>query len=199
MRISGGTHCGRLVIVPKDAELRPTTERVREAMFSSLFSMGVIEQARTLDLFAGSGLLGLESLSRGASRAVFVENDRKLVKLLDEHLQNFGFAARGKTVCSEVDKFLASSPAQYGGAFDLILADPPYAEHPGERLLELLLKGGWVKPGSVVVVESGSKSVQFPESVAGNPAPSPESSILSLSLQKVKRYGDTEVATYLTT
>lgn len=119
MRITGGTARGRRIKTPTN-EVRPSTERLREALFSIL--QHKVQDARVLDLFAGSGALGIESLSRGAASAVFVESSRVACRVIESNLAALKFT--GGVRCREVLPFLRGDQ----GGYDLILADPPYAK-----------------------------------------------------------------------
>ena len=136
MRVVAGIAGGRRLQTPKGRRLRPTTERVREAVFSSLASMGAVEGARVVDLFAGSGALGIEALSRGAESAVFVDGDAAAVAAIRANLATTDLAG-GKVVQADVGRFLLSNPAVY----DLAFADPPYGFAQWPRLLESLRAG----------------------------------------------------------
>lgn len=122
MRIVAGIAGGRRLQVPAGRKLRPTSERVREAVFSSLTSQGAVAGARVLDLFAGTGALGLEALSRGAREATFVEADPAAVAAIRANLAATGLAG-GTVVVADALRFLADP----GGDFDLAFVDPPYA------------------------------------------------------------------------
>jgi 16S rRNA (guanine966-N2)-methyltransferase len=148
-RIIAGSARGRRLAVPPSGT-RPTADRVREAMFASLdHLLGGFASARVLDLYAGSGALGLEAVSRGAASAVLVERDRRNAGIARDNARLVG-AGPVDVVVTDVSAFLdgASEP------FDLVLADPPYATsvHEVERMLTRLL-AGWLAPEAVVVVE----------------------------------------------
>jgi 16S rRNA (guanine966-N2)-methyltransferase len=152
MRIVAGSAGGIPLVVPKGVDLRPTMDRVRAAIFSSLAES--VPGARVLDLFAGTGALGIEALSRGAARAVLVEQDRRAVTAIRQNLEKCGVAAEvfELDVFSYLDRL---APAQ---GFDLVLVDPPYAKRPGERDFtpELLRAEGLRKtlvPGGLLVLE----------------------------------------------
>lgn len=119
MKIIAGTKKGHTIVGPKGNVTRPLTGRVREALFSSLG--GVVEGATVADLFAGSGSIGLESLSRGAASVVFVEIDRRVGKVLRQNVERIGLG--GTVVSSRVEHFLAKTKER----FDLVFVDPPYA------------------------------------------------------------------------
>ena len=123
MRVVAGTARGLRLAVPRDDGIRPTADRVREAVFNALYSRGVIAGATVLDLFAGTGALGIEALSRGAARAVFVECSRMHAALVEENLATCGFSDRADVVVADARTWLAANP----GPWDLALLDPPYA------------------------------------------------------------------------
>ena len=118
MRIVAGSRKGQKIFAPKGLETRPTGDRVREAAFNLI---GPVEGASVLDLYAGSGAMGLEALSRGAERAVFVESDRAACHAIERNLEKLRLTSAG-VVCDDVLRFLASAH----GTYDLILVDPPY-------------------------------------------------------------------------
>ncbi len=122
MRVVAGVAGGRRLATPAGRSVRPTSDRVREAMFNALTSLGAIEGARVVDLFAGSGALGVEALSRGATDATFVDHDPEALAVVRANLVATGLEASARLVRSDVHRFLAAAP----GRFDLALADPPY-------------------------------------------------------------------------
>lgn len=124
MRVVAGTARGRRLRSPDGETTRPTSDRVRESVFNALFSQGRIDDARVVDLFAGSGALGIEALSRGAAHVWFVESDRSAVAVIDENVDTLGFRDSATVIRSDADRAVA---AGFGGAVDLVLADPPYA------------------------------------------------------------------------
>jgi 16S rRNA (guanine966-N2)-methyltransferase len=143
-RIIAGAAGGRRLRTPPGQDTRPTTDRVREALFSALGDVG---GARVLDLFAGSGALGLEAASRGAARVTFVESGRAALAALRRNVADLELPGT-EVVAADVSRFLAGRPRPH----DLVLADPPYATAPAP-LLELLV--GWLVPGARVVLERG--------------------------------------------
>ena len=156
MRVIAGSANGvRLAPVP--AGVRPVSDRAREGMFSSLSAD--VPRARVLDLFAGTGALGIEALSRGAERGVFVERNRGAVRALRENLQRTNLGERAGVVVSDVTAFVARGAGSAGGQFDLVLADPPY-EAPAEDVDRVLaaLSDGWLAPGSAVALTRRSRS-----------------------------------------
>jgi 16S rRNA (guanine966-N2)-methyltransferase len=156
-RIIGGASGGRRIAVPAGSGTRPTADRVREAMFSSLETeFGSFHGLAVLDLYAGSGALGLEALSRGAARVVLVESDRKAAEVLTANLKVVGLP--GATVLTRPVEKVASgdNPA---GPFDLVCADPPYKLETLElqEVLTSLRDNGWLADDAVVVVERGKR------------------------------------------
>jgi 16S rRNA (guanine966-N2)-methyltransferase len=165
-RIVAGVAGGRRLAVPPGHRTRPTADRVREGLFSAL---GDLTGRTVLDLYAGSGALGLEALSRGAAAATFVERDPRAVATVRANVRAVGLPG-AMVVASAVSRFLAGEPAP----FDVVLADPPYAD-PVEALLTSLARG-WA--ADVVVLERAARD---PEPLW--PAP--------LAAWKTRRYGDT--------
>jgi 16S rRNA (guanine966-N2)-methyltransferase len=132
VRIIAGEFGGRRLVAPKGVIARPTQDRVREAWFSILGD--AVEGARVLDLFAGSGALGLESLSRGAASALFVEKARSSLEALEKNVAALGVAGQVKVVKGDAMKH---AEGLLPGAFDLVFADPPYDLGAGARLVAL--------------------------------------------------------------
>jgi 16S rRNA (guanine966-N2)-methyltransferase len=134
MRVVAGSARGRRISAPPGDAVRPTGDRVREAVFNALGSLGAVEGARVLDLFAGSGALAIEALSRGASSAVLVERDRAARRAIDANLAVTDLTARATVVAGTAEGFLSSC----GQRFDLALVDPPYRFDGWIPLLEAL-------------------------------------------------------------
>jgi 16S rRNA (guanine966-N2)-methyltransferase len=148
MRVIAGTWRGRLLIAPSGAATRPTADRVREALFSMLTSrLGGFEGLAVADLFAGSGALGIEALSRGAASCLFVEQDRAAMDALRANLAKLGATADVRTA-----SVLALGPAP--APLDLLLLDPPYGSGAGAVALDKLARLGWIGPQSWVSVET---------------------------------------------
>lgn len=122
MRVVAGVAGGRRLATLPGRAVRPTSDRVREAVFNALASMGALEESEVLDLFAGSGALGIEALSRGAAAATFVDHDVEALAVVRANLVTAGVEARARVVRSDALRFLAGGP----GPFDLALVDPPY-------------------------------------------------------------------------
>jgi 16S rRNA (guanine966-N2)-methyltransferase len=153
-RVISGQARGRRLAVPSSG-VRPTGDRAREGLFNSLGSLLDLDGARVLDLYAGSGALGLEALSRGAVQAVFVESGPKVLPVLRANLAAVDLPG-ARVVAGSVPSVVAGRAPD---AFDLVLADPPYAV-PAEEVLGVLrsLTGnGWLAPDAVVVVERSSR------------------------------------------
>jgi 16S rRNA (guanine966-N2)-methyltransferase len=155
-RIVGGAAGGRRLVVPAGRETRPTSDRAREALFSALEAMrGHLAGARVLDLYAGSGAVGLEALSRGAAAAVLVESDAKAFRVLRDNVAALGLP--GATVVARAVSAALAEPAV--APFDVVFADPPYAL-PAPELAALLggaAQRGWIADGAVVVVERATR------------------------------------------
>ncbi len=167
MRIVGGRARGlKLAEVgagdPK-AHLRPTSDRVREAIFNLLINGGYgnpLQGARVLDMFAGTGALGLEALSRGAAHASFVENGKAALTLLTRNIALM--RAEGETAILRRD---ATSPgANPAAPFDLVFLDPPYGKAMGETALRAAMAGGWLAPAALIIWEEGAAPT-LPEGV----------------------------------
>ncbi|MGE4426575.1 MAG: 16S rRNA (guanine(966)-N(2))-methyltransferase RsmD [Solirubrobacteraceae bacterium] len=172
MRIVAGRFGGRRLTAPPGRDTRPTSDRVREALFSIL---GPLDGAVALDLFAGTGALGLEALSRGAERVDFVERDRRALTVLRANLDALGIDAdTGRVVSGDARRHLRDA-ATRGATYDLVLIDPPYRD--GDRLgpaLDADLRP-LLRPGARVVTESDRR----------RPLP------LGLAVEDERRYGDT--------
>jgi 16S rRNA (guanine966-N2)-methyltransferase len=157
-RIVAGTAGGRRLRTPDGDRTRPTSDRVREALFSTVESMvGVWDGLHVLDLYAGSGALGLEALSRGAERVVFVESHRRTATLIETNARELELA-EAVVFAEPVEAFLRRGRTAEG--FDLVFADPPYAV-PGVEIqsgLAALVEGSWLNDAAVLVVERGRRS-----------------------------------------
>lgn len=158
MRIVSGRFRGKALVAPPGLGTRPTGDRARQAVFNILEHAAwsrPLEGARVIDLFAGSGALGFEALSRGAAFCLFVETDeaaRGAIRDNMEALGQFGAARVHRRDATD----LGVRPGSAGPAFDLAFLDPPYAQGLGERALEGLAAGGWLAPQALVVFERGS-------------------------------------------
>jgi 16S rRNA (guanine966-N2)-methyltransferase len=157
-RVIAGTAGGRRLRVPP-AGVRPTGERAREGLFNSLATLLDLDGAAVLDLYAGSGALGLEALSRGAATVLFVESSPRVLPVLEANLAAVGLPG-GRIQRGSVPTVVAGRPPQ---PFDLVLADPPYATPAAEvaDVLGTLVTGGWLAPEAVVVVERSSREAAW--------------------------------------
>ncbi len=157
MRIVGGEFRGRPLATPRDHAIRPTTDRTREAVFNVLAHRhaGQLEGGRVLDLFAGTGALGLEALSRGASYCVFIEESAEGRGLIRSNVEAFGLTGRTKIFRRDATQL---GEAGTIAAFDLVFADPPYGKGLGERALRSARTGGWLRPGALCVVEEAASA-----------------------------------------
>lgn len=155
MRIIAGELKGRELKVPKDAALRPMTDRVREGLFSALGSMRKIEGARVLDLYSGTGALSFEALSRGAVAVIAVEAERAHVKIIQANAENFGVDARIKVQQAETLKYLQAITGTQ--KFEIVLVDPPYPTHPGMELVSAISRAQILAPDGVAVIEHPPK------------------------------------------
>ncbi|TKT69182.1 16S rRNA (guanine(966)-N(2))-methyltransferase RsmD [Aquamicrobium sp. LC103] len=159
MRIVGGEFRGRPLAAPRSSAIRPTTDRAREAVFNVIAHNfgGDLEGARVLDLFAGTGALGLEALSRGASHCIFIEESAEGRGLIRTNVETLGLQGRTKIFRRD-----ATAIGDVGtiAPFGLVFADPPYGKGLGEQALAAALAGGWLIPGALCMVEEAS-SAQF--------------------------------------
>lgn len=173
LRIVGGEWRGQRIRAPRTERVRPTAERVREAIFDLLGQR--LDGQRVLDLYAGSGALGIEALSRGAAHATFVERDRTVAQLIRANLEQLAALPRSTVLQADVTAFVAR-PA--GERFDVVFADPPYQELPASACWQTVL-ARWLAPDGRLVIESAARS---PVAVDGLAATSDR-----------RRYGDTAV------
>jgi 16S rRNA (guanine966-N2)-methyltransferase len=153
MRIITGEWRGRKLAAPKGDATRPTADRARETLFAMLTSrLGEFEGLQVADLFAGSGALGLEALSRGASHCLFVEQDRAALDVIRANIAALGAQARTRVEAGSVMSLRAATRPM-----DLILADPPYGTGAGEVALDRLLRLGWIGPETWIALETSAK------------------------------------------
>ncbi len=166
-RIVAGTLGGRRLESPAGDRTRPTSDRVREALFSRVESfLGGFDGTAVLDLYAGSGAVGLEALSRGASRAVLVESDRRAATVVRRNIDALGLADRAELVAQPVERVARQPPRVLAG---LVFADPPYAMSAValRQVLGGALTTGWCAPGALIVVERPTRadSWRFPQGI----------------------------------
>jgi len=180
LRVITGLAKGRKLKAPKGMLTRPTSDRVKEALFNVLGERVV--EARFLDLFAGSGNVGIEALSRGAVRAVFVEQNPRALQVLRENLETVGFQEQAQVLGQDVIRaldFLGKKQAE----FDLIYVDPPYLKGFEQGVLEKVSQYGLMADGGILVIESSKRDLLPSE--AGR-----------LELYRTQDYGDTSLSYY---
>jgi len=171
-RVIAGAAGGRRLAVPAGMSTRPTSDRAREGLFGTVLSeLGSLAGKRVLDLFAGSGAVGLEALSRGASHVLLVESDDRAVAVIKANIAAVGLA--GAAVhAGRAERLLARPPE--GGPYDLAFADPPYALAGAQVswMLTALVDRGWLAPGALVIVERATRSgpVSWPAGIAADRA-----------------------------
>lgn len=183
MRVIAGTHRGRSLLAPTGRATRPTTDRVREALFSIL---GPVQALRVLDLYAGTGALGIEALSRGASRAVFVESSRHAVLALRQNLATLGLDTHAVLLSQPAEKCVPRIAAE--GPFDLVFCDPPWAQmSQALALLSQFAGTPWLTATARVVVEHSSKQNSLPELLPAFP------------FLSARHWGDTAISIFAAT
>ena len=161
MRIVGGRHGGRTLLAPKSQAIRPTSDRLRETLFNILqHAYGdPVEGARVLDLFAGTGALGLEALSRGAAFVLFVDEGAESRALLRGNVDALGAAGASKVYRRDATKLGPAHPME---PFSLAFLDPPYGNSLAERALISAREGGWLTPEALAVVEEAADATFAP-------------------------------------
>ncbi len=188
MRISGGVHRSRLLASPRGQATRPTSDRVREALFSMLDSRGAIANARVLDCFAGTGALGLEALSRGASFATFVESDRRALEALGRNIDTLRERPRSRVMPMTAMRALE---ALANDKVTLAFFDPPYADVAKgniAKLFDVLVAKNVLADGATVVLEHATRDATVAEQKDGrNPR---------LSAIESRTYGDTTLTLF---
>lgn len=166
MRVIAGSFRGRTLHAPKGLDTRPTSQRARESLFNVLQhgNFGVeLEGARILDLFAGSGALGIEALSWGAAYCIFVDDALPARAAMRENIDALGLGGKTRIFRRDATRL---NPAGNLGAFDIIFADPPYDRSMGEAALKTVLTGGWLKPGGIFVLEERKTAeINLPDDV----------------------------------
>jgi len=180
MRIIAGSHKGRRLLSPRTTDVRPTSGRVKEALFSILRDQ--ISGATMLDLFAGTGAIGIEALSRGAARVMFVESHTTSLKLLKTNLDQCGLSKNTEVYPGQSDRFLQHA-SRNNLVFDIIFADPPYRDDSIGMLLPLLGQSGMILSHTVVILEHPTKH-QIPPQVG------------PLTRIRQYRYGDTSLSLF---
>lgn len=160
MRIIAGELKGRKLVTPKDDSVRPTTDKVKEAVFSML--MPYLQDSVVIDLFAGTGSLGLEAISRGAKRAYFVDKDRRSIAMVRENVRHCGVEDRAVILCSDH----ASALSRIHDTADIVFLDPPYRTGLLTECMQLLRDTGILPEGGIVVAEHDSHD-SMPDQIAG--------------------------------
>jgi 16S rRNA (guanine966-N2)-methyltransferase len=183
-RVIAGRLGGRTLVAPAGVATRPTSDRVREALFSIL---GDLHGAVVLDLFAGTGALGVEALSRGASHATFVENARPALRALGQNLENLGLGAESRVLSTSVERAL-SAMSWGADAFDVVFMDPPYREVREGTFDEALARA--VEEGLVPSIRPGGRMVLEHAKTAVAP------DVVGLTLDRTRVYGDTALSFY---
>ena len=176
MRVTGGIGRGRRLKVPSGSRVRPTSDKVKQALFNILGDR--VEGSYFLDLYAGAGGIGIEALSRGAARVLFVDASRDSLDVVKQNIEQMGFGDNAEVMLSTAESFLRKRTGHY----DIVFLDPPYAEEL-QPLLELIAGAGILKDESVVIAEHFKKQ------------PSPEQAG-GLTLYRLAKYGDTVLAFY---
>lgn len=183
MRVIGGTARGRRLLSPRGLGTRPTPDRVREALFNILGD--TVCKALVLDLFAGSGALGIEALSRGASAAIFVDSAASAVDYIRRNLENLGFNEKSTVIKADSQAYLRKM-ALASGSFDLIFADPPYTINTNfyESLLVMVRKQGILKPRGRLIIEHPARGGEVEAPAGWAPV-------------ERRRYGETAVTIFI--
>ena len=154
-------------MVPDGRDTRPTSDRAREGLFATVSSiLGPLAGTRVLDLYAGSGAVGLEALSRGAEHVLLVEHGARAARVIRQNIDAIGLPG-AVVIADRVERVLARGPAPDAGRYDVVFADPPYAMADDEvsRMLALLADGIWLAPGALVIIERATRSgpVRWPD------------------------------------
>ncbi len=163
MRIVGGDFRGRNLVTPEGRNTRPTSDRAREAIFNVLNHADWapnLSGARVMDVFAGSGALGFEALSRGAAFCLFVETDDEARGAIRDNIETFGVFGSTRVHRRDATQ-LGVRPGSAGEAFDLVFLDPPYHKGLGEQTLECLITGNWLTENATIVFERGADEGDF--------------------------------------
>jgi 16S rRNA (guanine966-N2)-methyltransferase len=183
VRIISGSARGRRLLTPGNYLIRPTADRVKESLFNILtVQLGNFAGRRVLDIFAGTGNLGIEALSRGAAEAVFIDENREAVSLLGKNLKLTGFAAKGRIIQKEALSALRSLE-KHAAPFDMVFLDPPYRQGLSGVVLEFLASSALIDEYSLIVAETAAKE-ELPDQFG--------------ALREFDRrvYGDTAIAFY---
>ncbi|MEM7068604.1 MAG: 16S rRNA (guanine(966)-N(2))-methyltransferase RsmD [Pseudomonadota bacterium] len=179
MRVIGGRLRGKRLVSPKGLDTRPTTDRVRESLFNILENKQSLSGLRVLDLFAGTGALGIETLSRGGSFCLFVEEASPARAAIHENVENLQLTGQTKIFRRDATRLGAIGTIQ---PFDMVFADPPYGRGMGERAAKSLIEGGWLCDNAVLILEEQISSM--PEKLD------------DFNLLDSRSYGDTAIAMF---
>ncbi len=172
LKIITGTAKGKVLKTLEGETTRPTSERIKEAIFSSI--QFDIENRRVLDIFAGCGQLGLEALSRGAASCMFIDSSREAMDVIKNNVNNTGFSSVSKYLVSDAKNYIRKASGRE--VFDLVFIDPPYILECVFDIAKRLSECGMLAPGAIVVCESGTEAIDF-------------SSLPEFEVTKSKRYG----------
>ena len=180
MKITGGQIRGRRLAAPKNLEIRPSSNKVREAIFNIIGQD--LSGSRVLDMFSGTGILGLEALSRGATLAIFVDHARQSLSLIGKNLALCGYEHLGHLCNWDLSKGLPRSRPFIDTTYDLVFLDPPYGSHLATGVMEKLAVSEHLEPGALIVLETGkvADTAQF----------------LPLQLIETRIYGDTKLTIF---
>lgn len=178
MRIIGGEFKGRTIASPKTMATRPTSDRTRESLFNILANRLDFSDLRVLDGFAGTGALGIESLSRGATECIFIENGSSACAAIRQNIENFDLKSRAKLL--NIDATKPGKNRQAG--FDLVFLDPPYGKTMGEKAIKSLTENGWIDEDATLVLEESASAA--PSSLSG------------FTLQDQRKFGDTIIGIF---
>ena len=191
MRVTGGIAKGRRLKGSRGSVLRPTSDLVREATFQLLQNKMEYpwEEVKVLDLFAGTGSLGIEALSRGANKGIFIDRARNSAELVKTNLSLTGFSQKSKIIILDLSKDLNRLPRMLGQRFELILADPPYSKGLAKKIVEFMPDADILAPGGYLVIEE-KKDTPLPNEVLGSDG------TRKLFLRDQRRYGHTAIWFY---
>lgn len=181
MRITGGNSRGRLLLSEKGLDIRPTSSKVREAVFNIIGND--LSGINVLDLFAGTGIMGLEALSRNANFSLFVDNSVRALRLINKNIETCGFSNSGFTIKKNLKEGLPSHDLIFRGNVDLVFIDPPYGKNLIPGVLEAISLKGIMSSGSICIAESMEKD-ELPDSSG------------DLRCFKSRVYGETKITFY---
>ena len=180
MKITGGQIKGRILAAPNNLDIRPSSNKVRAAIFNIIGQD--LSGIRVLDLFSGTGLLGIEAMSRGAALGVFVDHAKQSLALIRKNLSQCGYEHKGAICKWDLGRGLPKNRAFLGTAYDLVFLDPPYGSRLVEGLILELARSERLAPGALIVLETGKESTIFP--------------CPPLILVETRIYGDTRISIY---